>query len=118
MTLKRSPIKRKPTKPRKDANPAYLAWLRERLCAVWLHSMSGKPIHCSGIIEAAHVGQRGLGQKCGDGYAIPLCTHHHRTGRYAQHVIGKRFWVYWGIGREDVIEALHKLYKEETGMEV
>lgn len=31
--------------------------------------------------EAAHVGQRGIGQKCSDRETIPLCREHHESER-------------------------------------
>jgi hypothetical protein len=37
----------------------------------------GAPVGCEGVIEADHVGRRGVGQKCDDRETIPLCTRHH-----------------------------------------
>jgi hypothetical protein len=53
--------------------PAFLQWLRGRPCLV---------AHCvpSGKIEAAHVdyaGDKGMGTKVSDKFAVPLCHYHH-----------------------------------------
>jgi hypothetical protein len=45
-----------------------------------------------GRTEAAHVGARGLDQKCDDRDVLPLGSKHHRTGPEAHHVIGRAFW--------------------------
>lgn len=37
----------------------------------------GAPDGCEGVIEADHVGRRGVGQKSHDNETIPLCTRHH-----------------------------------------
>lgn len=71
-----------------------------------------------GKTEVAHVGIRGLGQKCKDRDAMPLGSGHHRTGKDAAHVLGKKFWGYHGIDREEALEMLRRIYKEETGNDV
>lgn len=119
--LKRTPLKRKPRKKRKGENPEYLAWLRSRHCAVPIFLPGGfwvehrESAGCGGTVEAAHVGERGLGQKCSDAQAIPLCSQHHRIGATSNHVLGKSFWEYHGINRKEVIEKLNAMYEQETG---
>ena len=52
--------------------PQYLQWLRGRPCLI-----GGT---CAGRIEAAHVdyaGDKGMGTKPSDRYAVPMCAHHH-----------------------------------------
>lgn len=78
---------------------AYISWLHTQPCCV-CGRLSG--------IEAAHVGRRGLGQKCSDLEAIPLCSEHHRTGPAAHHVLGKWFWSFHSIDREAIIEKMNK----------
>src|SRR6267154_5182190 len=99
--LKRSALKRKPTKKRKGQDEAYLTWIRTqrcRICADWQ-------------TEACHVGVRGRGQKCPDREAIPLCAFHHRHattpggGPWSHHSLGKKFWVTHGLDREEVIST-------------
>jgi len=63
--------------------------------------------------EAAHVGERGLGQKCSDRETLPLCMEHHRTGPASHHVLGKKFWKRWGIDRDSVIAELNRIYEME-----
>ena len=58
-------------------SPAHLRFIRSLPCVVCLRTRA---------IEAAHVGRRGLGQKCSDLDTLPLCSAHHRE----QHRIGLR----------------------------
>jgi hypothetical protein len=89
--------------PKRDAG--YLAWLRSLpciVCAKWrLPRLRFNPI------EAAHVGERGIGQKCPDRQAAPLCVEHYRTGRYSHHALGKRFWDFWKLDRHELIADLN-----------
>lgn len=60
-------------------SPRYLKFIRSLPCCVCGRTRS---------IEAAHVGPRGMGQKCSDLETIPLCALHHKE----QHRIGlKKF---------------------------
>ena len=62
--------------------------------------------------EAAHVGDRGLGQKCSDREAMPLCgREHHREGPDSHHQAGKEFWNKHGLGREEVLALLWRAYE-------
>lgn len=63
--------------------------------------------------EAAHVGIRGIGQKCSDRETIPLCARHHRTGKDSAHVLGKGFWQHHSLGREQLIANLNQKYEEQ-----
>jgi len=65
--------------------------------------------------EAAHVGERGLGQKCSDRETIPLCAAHHRTGPESHHVLGKKFWQHHGLDRDEIVAELNRLYEKENG---
>lgn len=73
----------------------------------WLNWASGQ------YTEAAHVGNRGLGQKCSDRETIPLCAAHHRTGKDSHHVLGKKFWDFHGLDKEKLIAELNARYEEE-----
>jgi hypothetical protein len=93
-------------KPQRDTR--YLAWIRTQPCIIcppWKRSQ----------IEAAHVGPRGVGQKCSDRQTVPLCLRHHQTGRDAHHRLGRRFWEHHGLNRDAVIADLVTRYEEETG---
>jgi hypothetical protein len=64
-------------------NPKYVAWIRTLPCLVCGRATG---------VEAAHTGQHGIGQKSPDTSAIPLCAHHHRTGRDSYHRLGRRIF--------------------------
>lgn len=64
--------------------------------------------------EVAHVGDRGLMQKCSDRETIPLCAEHHRTGKDAHHVLGKRFWAHHGLDRDALVAELQRRYDAEV----
>lgn len=67
-------------RPAEKSAPAYLQWLRGRNCAV-------SNDDCVGKIEAAHVdhgGDKGMGTKASDKFAVPMCSQHHAE----QHRIG------------------------------
>jgi hypothetical protein len=59
---------------------AHLKWIRTQPCVVCFSKRN---------VEAAHVGSRGMGQKCSDLETIPLCQLHHRE----QHRIGLKGFV-------------------------
>lgn len=135
--MKRSPIRRHPPKPRADANPEYLEWLRSWPCYVcfsrWckanhlpiagvLPAARAVTVNWSlkqcGPTEAAHSGVRGLGQKCPDAEAIPLGRKHHQEGPEAQHRVGLGWFDLVDLNRNEVFETLHALYRRETGKDV
>lgn len=60
--------------------------------------------------EIAHVGERGLSQKCPDRETIPLCVWHHRTGPESAHRAGVRFWQIWGLDKDELIRVLNERY--------
>lgn len=94
-------------KPLRD--PEYLAWIRTLEC-----SIPSCLMHWRGHgIEAAHVGDRGLRQKCSDYEAIPLCAWHHRLSPLSHHRAGKRFWKYHGLDRDKIIAELNARYERE-----
>jgi hypothetical protein len=109
MSRRYLPIPRKRSEPRPNRNdaPEYLNFIRSLPCAVCARLRSRQ----FGRTESAHVGQRGLGQKCSDWGAIPLCACHHRTGEYAHHRIGKRFWTVWNMDRQEVIGDYREKYE-------
>ena len=101
--LRRSWLKRK---PRRYVVPpeilAYWDWVREQPCAVCRSRFR---------VEAAHVGMRGLAQKCNGFEVIPLCRWHHGRGfPESHHTLGKRFWGYFGLDRYEVIGRYQRLY--------
>jgi hypothetical protein len=101
-------------KPLRDAK--YLAWLHSQECAV--PSCTSRNLHqwiaAGAWIEAAHVGERGLRQKCSDREAIALCAFHHRIGPYSHHILGRKFWAHHGLDRDALIAEFNERYERET----
>lgn len=65
-----------------------------------------------GLSECAHVGDRGLGQKSSDFETIALCKMHHTEGPCANHKLGKRFWDWLGISKEDAVAKTNRQYEK------
>lgn len=107
-------FRRKPRANRHD-DPDYLNWIRSLgcVCCVWRHKSEKGWIAWfqTTRTEAAHVGMRGLAQKCSDRETIPLCALHHRTGEHAHHVLGKRFWTFWKLDRYELIRKYNRVYE-------
>ncbi len=98
--------------PAKDA--AYLDFIRSLPCAVCVRLAEApggyKPQPSQ--TEAAHVGTRGLRQKCSDYEVLPLCVFHHRTGPEAHHVLGKNFWAHHGMDKEKLVLGYRMAFEE------
>lgn len=103
------------TRPRKKNAPrpawkvatAYLQWLRGRPCAA-------DGVHCEGRIEAAHVdhaGDKGMGTKVSDRFAIPLCAGHH--GR--QHSRGWKTFEAECLGGKSAVAIAHAYWNAWPG---
>jgi hypothetical protein len=74
-------------------NQKHLDMIRELTCI-----LADDPRHkCSGVVEAAHLGARGRGQKAPDETAVPMCANAHRTGIKALHKGEKTFFEYWVV---------------------
>ncbi len=66
------------------------------------------------ISEAAHVGDRGLSQKCSARETVPLCAVCHRTGIEAHHgKLGKGWWAHHRLERDQVIKELNRWYERQ-----
>ncbi len=92
----------KGAKPPRDRS--YLKFLRGCRCAAC------KATPC----DPAHVGTvRGLGQKCSDRQAIPLCRRCHDE----QHRLQKRFWAMHSLDREKLILAFNAAFDEMEAAE-
>lgn len=119
---------RSATAKKTGKDPARLEWIRTLPCVAcvgmecFLRLLAGA--HTWGDIarihqrqrfpsESAHVGDRGLSQKCPDSEAIPLCSiGHHREGKYSAHVLGCGFWRFHGLDKEALIKELNRRYEE------
>lgn len=76
-----SPRKKNAPRPADKSAPGFLKYVRGREC---VFVGTG---HCEGKIEAAHLdfaGDKGMGTKVSDKFAVPMCSAHHRL----QHAIG------------------------------
>ena len=97
----------------------YKKWIRTLDCVACFFVLWGSDFFFDrredGIemTEAAHVGARGLSQKCSDRETIPLCAHHHRTGKDSHHVLGKKFWQHHGLDRDALITEFNARYELE-----
>jgi hypothetical protein len=88
-------------KPGRD--PKYLEWIRQQACMI----CKTHPVEC------AHVGDRGLGQRCPDRQSVPLCVEHHREGPESHHVLGKKFWAYHHLSRDTVLRVYAQSFSDE-----
>ena len=87
---------------RRKRYPEYMAWIAEQpccICGAW-------------PVEVAHVGARGMSQKCSDLETLPLCVAHHREGIESQHVLGKKFWAYHEIESADQIMKFRSVSRQ------
>lgn len=107
---------RSATRNKTGKDPAYLEWIRQQPCVVCrLARVAGRAAALllslfQRTVEAAHVGQRGISQKCPDREALPLCRHHHRLGMWSHHRLGKYFWSQWNLDREALIREHNEKY--------
>jgi hypothetical protein len=86
--FRRTPITRRPMRrgrhrskySKRDRDFAFMGFVKLQLCSVEEENPDPDrdPTPCSGVIEADHVGERGMGQKADDRTCIPMCTGHHR----------------------------------------
>lgn len=109
---------RSATKKRTSKDPAYLEWIRSLPCVVCARAIAklGRTEFVQDTpTEAAHVGDRGLSQKCPDRETIPLCARHHREGTYSLHRLGKNWWKLRGIDKVALISELNARYEVENG---
>jgi hypothetical protein len=138
-----TPIKRKP--PKRLAgydNPAYRNWLGSWPCWIcfirYCKENGYDPVESRrrpevrflftalqcfscGPTEIAHVGLRGLKQRCADREAMPLGRKHHQHmtaggGPESHHTLGRNFWSFHDLCRVDIFSELYELYSLETGM--
>lgn len=75
MRIDTRPRKRNSPRPASKSARSFLQWLRGRCCVCIACG------ECQGKVEAAHVdyaGDKGMGTKVSDQFAIPLCSLHHR----------------------------------------
>ncbi len=94
----------KAEKPVRD--PQYLKFLRKLPCILCFSSRT---------VEAAHFGDRGMGQRSSDYDALPLCVKCHRIGPKSYHVLGgRRFLEVHKLNPGPHQERLQKFYREKV----
>lgn len=97
------PRHRNAPRPAEKSALGFLKWLRGRGCIM--------AFNCEGRIEAAHVdyaGDKGIGTKVSDRFAIPMCAKHHREqhtdgwetfehryGGFSALSIAEQYWQKW-----------------------
>jgi hypothetical protein len=114
---------RSATRKRTGRDREYLAWIRSLPCVCcWQHVFweivrdgFAPGLYQNPPTEAAHVGERGLSQKCPDREAIPLCKWHHTEGPESHHRLQRRFWEKWGLDRDTLVKELNARYEKEVG---
>lgn len=106
------PNRKRPGPPRKGRlrDPKYLEWIRAQSCACCEITPGGAWM---GIVEAAHVGVRGISHKSSDHTCIPLCGWHHTRSAKSAHFLGKHFWKFWHFDRETLIAKCRAAYLAE-----
>ncbi len=104
---------RSATRNKTGKDPEYLSFIHQLYCVacergqIWI-----SPRYRVQRIEAHHAGDHGMGQKCPDREAIPLCVAHHTEGPHAIHVLGKKFWEFHRIDKADLIKRLNETYEK------
>lgn len=122
--IRRSTIRRKPRKRQVGDNPAFRAFVRTFGCVACFGKLIRRDelyvceaIRQHSVTECAHVGIRGLSQKCPDSQSLPLCAiEHHRVGPESHHKLGKRFWGFHGLDRISLIKQMQRLFEENQGL--
>jgi hypothetical protein len=123
--IQRSLVRKRARRRQPGDDPAYRAFVRTFGCVVchggtllrqwpdgtYVAYWQQSPTEC------AHVGRRGLSQKCPDYESLPLCAvEHHRIGPGSHHKLGKRFWGFHGLDRAELIAELQALYRAQGGI--
>ena len=106
--MNRTPIRKQRIGPPRSGlvlDSDFRKWLRKQPCIV-----CGRTRY----VEAAHVGPRGLSQKCSDREELPLCDLHHWRGPLCHHVLQRKFWIYWKLDRWALIAWFNERYDREV----
>ena len=80
----------------------------------FIHSLECTTCGAPPRSEVAHIGSRGMGQKCSDYETIPLCTSCHLTSQYAYHRLGKvAFEAFWDMDCLEIAKDLVRIWREQ-----
>lgn len=118
------PRRKNAPRPAWKVEAAYLQWLRGRPC--YLHGRGGCGLGDpprKTPIEAAHVdhgGDKGMGTKASDRFAIPLCQRHHdeqggKIGSFRQRGGWKTFQIKYGFDAVKVANEYWRAWKGDKG---
>ena len=91
---------------RRPRDRAYLTWIRSLPCF-----LCGTRFR----VEAAHVGPRAFGQKCPDREVLPICRWDHRIGPHSHHKLGRKFWMFWKLDKEQLIQKFNEQFEGFVG---
>jgi len=97
---------------RKDRNldpeaKRYMAWLHNLPCLIC--KMLGE--RQSSRTEAAHLGGN-LAAKASNWDCVPLCGAHHRTDPNCEERLKRKFWEFWGLDKDTVLQGLWERFKK------
>lgn len=101
-------------------SPVYRAWIRTQECVVCAKlrlfgvRLQFMGVIATGVVECAHVGDRGKGQKCSDLETLPICDWHHRLARDSHHVLGRNFWQHHNLDRAELIARFQQDFYAEA----
>jgi hypothetical protein len=121
MRLNTAPRRQNAPRPAEKSAPTYLQWVRGRRCFLDGHRAGGcgwgDPPRKS-FVEAAHVdhgGDKGMGTKASDCWAIPLCQRHHdeqggKVGSFKQRGGWKSFELKYGFDAKDVAQQFWRAW--------
>jgi len=104
-------------------SPVYRKWIRWQECVVCA-KLRGLGVRLEfrhpvlGVVECAHVGDHGKGQKCSDLETLSLCAWHHRIAPDSHHVLGARFWSHHRLNRQELIDQFQKDFYADEGARV
>lgn len=98
------PGTRKPSRPRKGSEPAYLAFVRRQPCAACGAPPPSHPHHREG--ERAPGGPKGGGMKAPDETVVPLCKSNPVTGWLGCHQRWHDHGHFFGLSRENSIALM------------
>lgn len=101
---------RSATRRKTGKDEAYLEYIRSLPCC----ACAALRVNQTSLTESAHVGSRGLSQKCPDNQTIPLCAEHHRLTQFSQHAMGKLFWKHYDLDLEELLAMYQAHYRGES----
>lgn len=104
----RQPIRRR--RKRTPVDEPFRAFVLALPCAAF-GLLDSSP--CQGAVQPHHAGVRGLRQKAPERTIIPLCSaHHDRRMPHSAHTLGKGFWEFHGLEKDELIADYNRRFEE------